>query len=281
LEQIQISFSRKKILVSISLLDLGDLESRLLNIPGICQELPRLTIAALRYANDMAQRVELFSPHESPKEEQAIIAIALLVRMLETVESILILSIYGARQELESLFRIFLDVYFLVANVTRDANFVGIYLRTDEKERLKLMNSSEKHENELFNQLKAYATDDIRNALKQRIKDEEIKDFNSWEYANNVGCGVLYDSVYRIKSSAVHTGARCLEDYLDVDENGDLTHIRRRPNDDVVNSNIPAMIDSLLRVLGGICDVTGEDKTKYEALAADIDTAMQTHAHNA
>jgi hypothetical protein len=45
--------------------------------------------------------------------------------LIEVAESIVILSAYGVRQDLESLFRVFLDAYFLIGNVCSDPEFVA------------------------------------------------------------------------------------------------------------------------------------------------------------
>lgn len=98
---------------------------------------------------------------------------------MEIVESILILAAHGIRQELHTLFRIFLDAYFLVANVSIDSEFISLYFSTDEAERLKLLNVASRQDHELFKTIKEYATDQLRADLADKVRDERIQALNS------------------------------------------------------------------------------------------------------
>lgn len=200
-------------------------EKRLLSLPDINRDLVVTGLATLRFANELATTAPAHVPHESPEEKQKVIALVLLVRLIEIVESIFILSAYGVRQELKTLFRVFLDAYFLIANVCSDPQFLQVYFRTDEPNRLKLLNAAARHDHKLFEKVNQYATEEVRTELEQKIKQEKILAFNSYLYAEKVGCSHLYDSMYRLTSSSVHTTPRCLEEYVEADAQGNITRI--------------------------------------------------------
>src|SRR5205823_1762178 len=132
-------------------------------------------------------------PHVTPQEKQRVIAVALFVRLVECFESMLLLASHGVREELRSLFRVFLDAYFVLANVCSEAAFVSKYLESEEAERLKLLNAAARHDHPLFNAVNEFATPEIRAALKEKIENEGIQAFNSFANAERVGCSTIYD----------------------------------------------------------------------------------------
>lgn len=123
---------------------------RLRGRPGVNRGLIEVVVSTVRFANELAANLDAYTPHETPEEKQRVIALIILVRLLEIVESMVILAAYGVRQELQTLFRVFLDAYFLLANVCSDPGFVPVYFRTDGPERLKLLNAVTKHDHPLF-----------------------------------------------------------------------------------------------------------------------------------
>lgn len=116
----------------------------------------------------------------------------------------------GMSNEANTLFRVFLDAYFILANVCSDASFVANYFKSDEATRLKLLNSAKRHDSELFRRINEYGTEALMAALKKRIAKEKIKESKSYAYAENIGCSEIYDSMYRLTSVSLHTAPRSL-----------------------------------------------------------------------
>jgi len=214
---------------------------RLRALPDGNRALMDLVISTVQFANDLAPRLPATSPHETPEEKQKVIALALLVRLIEVVESMVILASHGVRQELHTLFRVFLDAYFLLANVCSDPQFVPIYFRTDEPERLKLLNAAAQQDHELFAALNQCNNHELRTTLGQRIKEEGIQAFNSYLFAESIGCAHIYDSMYRLSSPSVHSGPRCLADYIEADEEGNVLSILHRGDVDLPPVAIPVI----------------------------------------
>jgi len=138
-----------------------------------------------------------------------------------------------------------------------DASFVANYFRSDEAARLKLLNSVEKHDSELFKKVNDYASATLKSELKKRIADENIQAFNSYAYADNVGCSEIYDSMYRLTSASLHTAPRSLEKYIEEDENGIVVAI----NDFPLEGDIPQrgydFSYFLIKSLSGLKEVFG------------------------
>lgn len=234
---------------------------RLRALPGGNQALMEVVISTVKFANDTAENLPATSPHETPEEKQKVIALALLVRLIEIVESIVILASYGVRQELYTLFRVFLDAYFLLSNVCSDPGFVPIYFRTDEAARLKLLNAAAQYNHDLFLAINEYGTKERRTELGQCIKEEGIQAFNSYLFASNVGCAHIYDSMYRTSSPSVHSGPRCLDKYIEADEQGNVLRILHRGDIETVHHVLYNTVSFVLKLLIEIYNLFGVSET--------------------
>jgi hypothetical protein len=192
---------------------------------------------------------------ETPKEKQKVITLVLFIRILEIVQSTLILAIHGVREDLNSMFRIFLDAYFVFANFCLNVNFTKSYFLTDEKNRLTLMNVASKHESDLFKKLNEYATSEIRNDLDRKVKEQKIQSFKSSLYAEKAGCSEIYDSMYRLTSASIHTTPRCLEHYVETDKDGNIIIIKHKSDPETSNRVIYDISYHHIKVLRGICEL--------------------------
>lgn len=246
--------------------------------PGVNRGLIEVVISTVRFANDFATKLNAYAPHETPEEKQRVVALIILVRLLEIVESMVILAAYGVRQELQTLFRVFLDAYFLLANVCSDPAFVPVYFRTDERERLKLLNAATQHGHPLFAALNDYNTEVVRTELGQRIKDEGIQAFRSELFAKNVDCAHVYDSIYRLSSASVHSAPRCLEDYVDADAEGNINRIFHKGDVETTHRVLYDTVSFLLKALSGVCEAFGVTHTaNLKQLETSLETAMIEH----
>ena len=231
-----------------------DVVRRLATRPGVNEALVHAVADTVQFATTLLSRVSM-SRQETAEEKQKIIALVMLVRLVEVAESIFILAAHGIRQELHSLFRIFLDAYFLLANVFSDPGFVPVYFRTDAHARLKLMRAASRRDDELFKELNDYATAEVRDELDRKIKQERIEAFNSFVFAHRVGCENIYDSMYRLCSSSVHSSPRCLEEYVDTDADGNIVAIIHSGDNESIHRVLYDTQYFLMKALRGVHEV--------------------------
>jgi hypothetical protein len=220
--------------------------------PGVFHSLES-TIATFRF---FASSLEVLE-QECDADRQKIIALVLAVRLLEISEAALLIMKNGMSNEANTMFRVFLDAYFVFANVCNDASFVINYFKSDEAARFKMLNSVKKHDSELFKKVNDYASESLKSELKKRILEENIQAFNSYAYADNVGCSEIYDSMYRLTSASLHTMPRSLEKYVEEDESGIIVAINDFPLEGDIPQRCYDFSFFLIRSLSGLKDVFG------------------------
>lgn len=192
--------------------------------------------------------------HDSDRDRQKIIALVLAARVLEIAEAALLVMKNGMSNEANTLFRVFLDAYFVIGNVCSDPSFVANYFKSDEAARLKLLNAAKKHDSELFKTINEYATKALHDKLHKKIAEEKIQAFNSYAYADNIGCSAIYDSMYRVTSGSLHTTPRALEKYLEEDSDGNVVLIKDYPLEGDISQRAYDLAYFLIKVLSALRD---------------------------
>lgn len=204
---------------------------------------------------------------KTEEDQQKIISLVLTTRILEISEAALLVMKNGMSNEANTLFRVFLDAYFVFGNICTDASFVANYFKSDESARLKLINAAKKHDSELFKSINGYASNTLKDDLQKKIAEEKIRAFNSYAYAENIGCSQIYDSMYRITSGNLHTTPRSLEKYVDVDEMGNILSIKDHPLEGDIPQRVYDVAYFLIKVLSGIKEVFGSlDKSEIQSM---------------
>lgn len=198
---------------------------------------------------------------ETEEQKQKIISLVVTVRLLEITEAALLIMKHGMNNEANSIFRIFLDAYFIIANIYSEKSFVSNYFNSDTAARLKLLNTVEKHDTELFKEINEYASKELKNELKDKISKENIQAFSSYAFASNVGCEEIYDSMYRMTSASLHSMPRSLENYVE-EEDGIITSINYHPIEIDIPQKIYDYSYFIIKVISGLKKLFGELSTE-------------------
>lgn len=193
------------------------------------------------------------------EERQKIIALILAARVLEISEAALLVMKNGMSNEANTLFRVFLDAYFVLANVCSDSSFFVNYFKSDEQARLKLLKVilTKKYDSELFKAINEYATKTLQDTLENKIAEEKIQAFNSYAFAEKIGCANIYDSMYRIASASLHTTSRALEKYVVEDEAGKILSLNDGPLEGDIPQRVYDLAYFLIKIISGLKEVFG------------------------
>ena len=246
---------------------------RLSSTPGVNRDLVKVFAETVAWSHELLRSLPIAS-QKTDAEKQKTIAAVLLARLIEPVESGFVLASRGASLETSTMFRVFLDAYFVLTNVCSDAGFLYTYFRTDDAERLKLMRTASKRSSEMFRELHEYATQEAQSKLDEKVKAEKIQAFNSYAYAENVGCGDIYDSLYRLSSAAVHTSPRALENLVQFDDEGRITGIRLTAKSEDVNRVLYDVHWFFCKALEGTCKLFGTDRAPIDKFLSERGEAV-------
>ncbi len=208
---------------------------------------------------------------ETAADKQRVIALILAVRLLEVSEAAYVVMRHGMSTEANSLFRVFLDAYFVFGNICSSEVFIVEYFNSNEADRLKLINAARKHSSELFKPVNDGISEKHRSYLKAQVEDKKIQAFNSYNYAAKIGCEGIYDSMYRLLSSAAHTAPRALESYAEVDAKGVVLSAKDGPSESDIPQRLHDFAYFIIKALSGLQEVFGcLDKEEIDRLLEEL-----------
>lgn len=212
---------------------------------------------------------------QTSEGQQQVFSGIVLARILEVSEALIQLAKGGFGNEVNTLFRSFLEAYFLFGNVTNVPGFVPRYLQSDKSTRMKLMNAAEKRDEDLFERLREYATPEVRADLQKEIQASGATAISTFEMAAAIDCEAIYDSMYRICSATAHSSPRSLEPYVTENESGQVVEITTAPSLGKAPRRLYDLGRFLLKVYSGFnelhqADVAIELKLLQEKLDAFV-----------
>ena len=191
----------------------------------------------------------------TPEGKQKILACIILARLLETAEAILTLARGGFSVEVMSATRTFLEAYFIFGNVCKNPAFVEQYFHSDLKVRQKLINQAAKHKDAPFTLINEYADKNLIAQLKEHIEEVGAAELDVYKNASSIGCAGIYDSMYRITSSATHSTPRVLASYVTEALDGTILELKRHPQLGHIARRLHDVGNFLLTVYAGFEEI--------------------------
>lgn len=157
------------------------------------------------------------------RDPQQLIAICLMLKIFEDVQSSILLLESGLVSQGRSLLRVATEALIILAKVVTSEEFFKAYVLSGERERLKLLNAIKA--NPLYEEenLQKDITPELVEQVKKSVDGIESKNIEQW--AKDVKLDVMYDIVYRLFSQDVHTHPRVIEKYLSFREDREVGQI--------------------------------------------------------
>ncbi|RDU38915.1 hypothetical protein DRW41_05000 [Neobacillus piezotolerans] len=161
------------------------------------------------------------------QDAQEITAATLYVSLLESFNSIYILTSKGLIVDANILLRSLLEKTLRLKYVSMTYENAIHYHMASEKERLKLLNSIHNAKEGVFsNEVRSTITKEEIDNLKERIDLEGVKELPSNEVlARMTGLEMIYQNAYRILNSYVHTNATLINKFVNTNEKGMITDL--------------------------------------------------------
>ncbi|HUW19121.1 MAG TPA: DUF5677 domain-containing protein [Sedimentisphaerales bacterium] len=180
-------------------------------------------------------------------------------RALSNFQGTVLLSERGMNNESKILLRALLEVMFAVVAISKDKEVATQLVEADileRKDALKAFGRQASAGIEFFSDQKvteelARLEWEVANAEKERPTKEITKRY----LAEKAGVVTTYDSAYKLLSASVHAPVRDLEQYLDVDPNGNISSLLWGPNKTEIALVLMTGAHNLLAVLDAVSKI--------------------------
>lgn len=180
---------------------------------------------------------------------QEVITVCLFIKILDGYQAAILLIKRGFESEARALIRIVLEALIFLKACCDDPDYIKIFIQSDEVERLKILRMARKNPDEALEPLRDYATDSVVSELQEKIKREGISKRIVKDVAIQAGMTKYYDSCYRLFSDDVHASPRCVDRYIEENEDGDLSTLKNGPTADNARFSLEVIAGIMIRAL--------------------------------
>lgn len=185
------------------------------------------------------------------RNAQEVIAASILVSLLESFNSIYILSSQGLVSDSKIILRSLLEKTLKLKYIVLSYENASNYIRQSEINRLKLMNVILNDQQGSFSEtVKKAIKKEERDLLSKQIKNEEIPSpLKIEELAQKTGMLVYYNNVYRLLNDDVHSNSSSLARFIETNEMGDITKLNWFSSFNDITSEVNIIIFTAIALL--------------------------------
>ena len=209
---------------------------------------------------------------------QQVICSALFVRALEFFQGSLILIERGLSNPAKVMLRSFLETTFTIRAVAADVEIMRRYVAADQFERLRALRKVRQNSSAF----EAALIDRDREELEQLIDNLEADEnvnrslkIPIHELAEKAELTDTYDTAYGYLSSTVHSAVRDLEQYLELDDEGEIHQMRWGPEGSDTAKLLITAIESMSHSLEAMELLFGIERDAHIELSGEFDRAAR------
>lgn len=187
------------------------------------------------------------------KNGQQVISACLFIKILNGFQSVVLLLRKGLISEGKIITRTILESLFILKTICEDEEATQKYVITDEAKREKLLNIVlDKTKADIFESIRENINPFDLERLKKENKARGVKDISAWDWADKSKLLSHYETAYRVLSDEVHSTPRSLENYVQVNEKGDINAFDCRPQTKDLNRTLSTACIVLVMALESI-----------------------------
>lgn len=165
------------------------------------------------------------------RDGQEVFAGCLLIKLLNDVQAVVILFEKGLALQGRSIIRVALESLIVLGKNCDSAKFFQEFIKIGEAERLKLVRSIKHHPTKVFDDIKPELTEELIKQIQERIGEKGNKK-NIEQWSKDVKLHHLYAGAYRLYSQEVHSIPRALNEYLMLNQEGEVIGFEWGPKED-------------------------------------------------
>lgn len=212
----------------------------------------------------------LFSCKPRNKDGQQVLVVALFLRILEHFQATVILLGRGLVSPAVVMARACLEAVFAARAIALAPDALRRFILDDQVQRVKLANKADQYAYPNLEDLRQEVAKGLRCDIKSRIEGDGAKRFSTEEMSRLAGMHDWYVTIYPLWSKTAHSQVRDLEQYLDLDEQGEIRSLKYAPTLDqiplVLLLTMHALLlgaDALGRLFDCDCPASFPDHWKY------------------
>lgn len=158
----------------------------------------------------------------------------LYIRSMSNFQGVIIMAERGMVNEAKTLLRCLMECEFAVVAIDKDRIIVDRLIFDDQIQQLKKLKSVKRNiENGVPVPKDTLSIDEIKTLIRDvesEIKKSNIKKLTTRDLAEIAGLIKTYDSAYKVLSSTIHVNVCDLEQYLKLNEKGEIKQLLSRPD---------------------------------------------------
>ena len=217
-----------------------------------------------------------------------IIGASLYIKAMSNFQGVILMAERGMINEANALLRCLLECEFAIVAVDKDKKIVDQFVLEDQLQRRDYLKAYKRNKKAgIAHPEDAPSLEEIDNLLQDidnQIEKKNIKKLTKRDLAEKAGLLTIYDSAYKVLSGTIHVNARDLEQYLELNDDGEIKGFLWGPDVEEIYSILFTAAESMLFVLVGIAhifslsfDVTWERlQDKYNSLVNNLNEAILT-----
>jgi len=199
----------------------------------------------------------------------------LFPRCMELFQATYILAFHGMSPSANIMLRSLMETMFILCSSAKDDDALHAYVLNDELERRRIANKILSAKGDAFVDVPLTAIREIKGKIENEIETLKIEKYSTERFAEKAGLHDWYITAYGVTSQAVHATIRDMEQYLVIDEKGDIKAIRFVPTDKEAATALAVACASMVHSLQQFLLVFGVDTTICDEHAKKVEELMK------
>lgn len=211
-----------------------------------------------------------------------IIAASLYIRAMSNFQGIILMSERGMINEAKSLLRCLIECEFAIVAIDKDKDIVQQFVLEDQLQRRDYLKAYKRNKKSSIPHPKDAPSlkeiDDLLQDIENQIEKNNIKKLSKRDLAKKANLVTTYDSAYKVLSGTIHVNARDLEQYLEINEAGEIKQLLWGPDVKEIDFILFTAAETMLSILAAtshIFSLSYDDiwkglLNKYKSLGKDF-----------
>ena len=175
---------------------------------------------------------------------------------MSNFQATILMSERGMINEAKALLRCLLECMFAIVAIDKDKNVVNQFVLEDLLQRKDYLKAYKRNKGKGTPRHKdAPSMEEIDNMLQdveKQIEEDGVKKITKRDLAEKAGFVTTYDSAYKLLSGTIHVNARDLEQYLELNDAGEIKRILWGPDVQEIDFILFTAAETMMFVLVAI-----------------------------